>query len=135
MTARTWIAAAFAALTVLAGSVHAAASVGLVCEGVDTDASVSILLGAGLMRTPLAVTLSVGGEERRSVGPAAPSADALLIGQSWLDRSELRLDLLDIEGRRYEARLRLRFVDNEDVAVGTLVLGRGRVVEVACRQD
>ena len=112
------------------------ASTGLVCEGVDGEASVRVLLAAGLVRTPLAASLRDARGERRTIGPGVATADALVIGQSWLDRSEFRLDLLDAEARSYEARLRVRFLkDGPTLGVGTLILGPGRVLEVECAAD
>lgn len=127
----------FAVATLVAAAcTPAQASTGLVCEGVDTEASVSVLLGSGLIRTPLAAALRDARGERRTAGPGQPPATALVIGQSWLDGTEFRLDLLDAEARTYEARLRVRFAkDGPTLATGTMVLGRGRVVEVECRQD
>ena len=114
----------------------AQASTGIACEGVDTDASVRVVLGAGLTRTPVAASLTDARGERRSIGPGVAPADALVIGQSWLDRTEFRLDLLDADARAYEARLRVRFLrEGPTLATGTLVLGPGRVVEVKCRGD
>ena len=122
------------ALTLL-GAPPAAASTSLECAGVDADARVSVLLAAGLIRTPLSVSLEADGAERRTVGPGSPAADALVIGQSWLDGTEFRLDLLDVEGREFEARLRVRFLkEGPTLATGTLVLGRGCVLEVECMQ-
>ena len=123
-----------AALVVTLGTAApASASTGLACEGVDSDVAVTVLLASGLVRTPLAASLRDGRGERRTVGPGQPPASALVIGQSWLDRTEFRLDLLDAEARQYEARLRVRFSnDGLTLATGTLVLGPGRVVEVEC---
>ena len=124
------------ALASIAWASPAAASTGLICSGVDSAASVSTVLGSGLARTTLAARLVDERGERRSIGPGQSGADALVIGQTWLDRSEYRLDLLDVEGRTYVARLRVRFLpEGPTLAVGTLVLGTGRVVEVECRAD
>ena len=122
-------------LAALLAATPAHAATSLLCEGVDSDARVEALLAGGLVRTPLAVALEANGFERRTVGPGAPASDALVIGQSWLDGTEFRLDLLDVDARTYEARLRVRFLrDGPPLATGTLVLGRGRVVEVECAE-
>ena len=117
----------------LAAPAHAAT--GLACEGVDSDVGVAVLLGSGLVRTPLAASLRDARGERRTAGPGQAPATALVICQSWLDGTEFRLDLLDAEARAYEARLRVRFLrDGPTLATGTLVIGTGRVVEVECRE-
>ena len=127
------IAAALAVASVTIVPAHA--STGLACEGVDSDVAVGVVLGAGLIRTPVAASLRDVRGERRTVGPGQAPATALVIGQSWLDGSEFRLDLLDVDARSYEARLRVRFLrEGPTLAVGTLVIGDGQVVEVECRE-
>ena len=115
----------------------ARASTGLACEGVDSEVAVSVLLGSGLVRTPLAARLVDARGERRTAGPGQPPETALVIGQSWLDRTEFRLDVLDVEGRAYEGRLRVGFAkDGPVLASGILILGEpGRIVEVECEAD
>ena len=124
-----------AASTVLAAP--AAASTGLVCEGVDAAVSVRVLIASGRTATPLAATLRDERGERRSIAPGVRADEALVIGQSWLDRTEFRLDVLDVEGRAYEGRLRVSFLPNGPVlASGILILGEpGRIVEVECESD
>ena len=59
--------------------------------------------------------------------------DPLLIGQSWIDRRYLWLDLIDPKGSRFEAKLRARFQPKAKgaQAVGTL-LRNGRTHRVRC---
>ena len=115
----------------------AQASTGLVCEGIDTPVRIGVVLGAGRMATPLAVALTDERGERRSIAPGVRADEALVIGQSWLDRTEFRLDVLDVEGRAYEGRLRVGFAkDGPVLASGILILGEpGRIVEVECEAD
>ena len=121
----------------LAATGTAAASQGVLCTGVDRDVEVSVVLGAGLARTPLAASLRDGANEARTWGMGDPATTGLVIGQSWFDRGRLWLDLLDADGRAHLGRLRVVLADPGDgsdlLGTGTLVLGAGRVVEVECR--
>ena len=62
-------------------------------------------------------------------GTAGPEP-RLAIGRSWLDAREIRVDLVDLQGTRFEAQLRAR-VMLRNQAVGTLVRG-GRTHPVRC---
>ena len=135
---------ALALLPLAAATAAAAASQGVSCTGVDRDVEVSVTLAAGLARTPLAASLRDGANEARSWGlgkggTGDPAGTGLVIGQSWLDRGRLWLDLLDVEGRARVARLRVVLADPGDgsdlLGTGTLVLGAARVVEVECRPN
>ena len=129
--------AILALAALLAATVPARASQGIACTGIDRDVEVSVVLGAGLMRTPLAASLRDGASEARTWGMGDAGATGLLIGQSWLDRGRFWLDLLDEDGLAYLGRLRVALADPGDgsdrLGTGTLILGEARVVEVACR--
>ena len=54
----------------------------------------------------------------------------IAVGQSWIDEREIRLDLIDPQGLRFEARLRARIAPRSG-ATGTL-LRDGRSHPVRC---
>jgi hypothetical protein len=55
------------------------------------------------------------------------------IGQSWIDEREIRVDLVDPQIERFEARLRVR-TDRRGNSVGTLVR-EGRTHPVRCELE
>lgn len=115
----------------------ARAATNLVCDGIDAPVRLAVVLASGRTATPLAVSLSDERGERRSIAPGVRADEALVIGQSWLDRTEFRLDVLDVEGRAYEGRLRVGFPkDGPVLASGILILGEpGRIIEVKCESE
>src|SRR3712207_9417133 len=61
-------------------------------------------------------------EGKRTLIAAGRPGDPLLIGQSWIDRRYLWLDLIDPKGSRFEAKLRATFQPKAKgaQAIGTL---------------
>lgn len=105
----------------------ALASAGFDCE--TTDGSNIVMSGnmARAIAAPLnAASLQVAGETLSTT--AEPPR--ILVGQSWLDREELRVDLVDPQLERFEAQLRVRF-NAEGEATGTLARN-GRSHPVRC---
>lgn len=56
---------------------------------------------------------------------------SLAVGQSWIDRELVMLDLVDAQVTRFEGQLRARFTRRGEAAVGTFVRN-GRTWRVRC---
>ena len=94
--------------------------------------SLSVITGHAVAPSVVQASITEGG---RTVSTAGQSA-RLAIAQSWIDGEGLKLDLVDAQATRYEARLRARFVKTKfgREAAGTLSRG-GRVHQVRCSVD
>lgn len=117
----------FAAAVLLMSAAPALASAGFDCE--TTDGSNIVISGnmARAIAAPLnSASLQVGGETLSTTA----DPPQIVVGQSWLDREELRVDLVDPQLERFEAQLRVRF-DAEGEATGTLIRN-GRTHPVRC---
>ena len=75
-------------------------------------------------------------EGQRVLTAAGRPTDAILIGQSWIDRRLLWLDLIDAQATRFEAQLRAAFQPKLKgrPAIGTLVRN-GRTWRVRCDES
>src|SRR5687767_757274 len=93
----------FAALAALTASAPALATGGFECRATDRSGiQVSGVIGHGIASPLVSVRLV---EARRALSTTG-ERPTLAIGQSWIDSREIRLDLVDPQGFRYEARLR-----------------------------
>ena len=96
--------------------------------------SLSIVVGHGVVPQVVGVTLR-DGARTYATGGSIPEArlTPIIVGQSWIDAQELRLDLLDAQALRFEGRLRARFQPRVRgrPAVGTL-LRNGRTYRMRC---
>lgn len=118
-----------AALAVLLGGAPAFATGSIGCTVADYPGlDIGLVIGRGVARGVVQVTISDGGEEIATGAGEAPA----LLAQSWLDEDELKLDLLDANAERYLARLDTR--RRSRVYVGTLAY-RGRTWRVRCAED
>jgi hypothetical protein len=126
-----WGTAALAGAVLLAAP--ASATGGYVCRPVSgAGPSLAVVTGHGVAANAVAATIRDG---RRQLSTSGPNA-ALTIAQSWIDDHDLRIDIVDRNVVRYEARLRARFVQpgRGGRAVGTLTRN-GRVQRVRCEVD
>ena len=115
------------AAALLSAASPALASASFECE--TTDGSNIAMVGnmARAIAAPLnAVYLRVG-DRTFSTATDPPQ---ILVGQSWLDARELKVDLIDPQMERFEAQLRVR-IDAEGEATGTLIRD-GRSHPVRC---
>ena len=121
--------ASLAAVAALAISTPALATGGLQCRTTDrSNIQIDIVVGHGSVSAITGVQMSQG--KRRWGGS---SGDPLIVAQSWIDSQRLWLDLVDAEGRRYEAKLRATFNPKFKgrPALGTLVRG-GKSYRIRC---
>lgn len=124
-----------AACLLLVTATPARATGGMECRPVRGAGPV---LTVGLTHGPVAQVISArlrhGRKEFRTGGhiPAA-NLHTMIVGQSWVDREEVRLDLLDGQALRFEGQLRARFQPRlrGRPAVGTFVRN-GRTWRVRC---
>jgi len=125
---------AFAAAAVLlSAATPAFATGGYVCRPVSgAGPSLSVVTGHGVAPVAVSATIRDGRRQLSSSG----TAPALAVAQSWIDDLDLRLDLVDRNAMRYEARLRARFAARSRgrQALGTLSRN-GRVLRVRCEVD
>jgi hypothetical protein len=120
------VALPIAAALLVAGA-PAYASASFECE--TTDGSRISILGnmARAIAAPLnAASLTIG---RRTLSTSSRPPQ-IVVGQSWLDRTELKVDLLDPQMERFEAQLRVR-INGEGEARGVLIRN-GRSHPVTC---
>lgn len=125
MAART--SAALIAALLLCVAQPALASASFECA--TTDGSNIVMAGnmARAIAAPLnAVSLQIGGRTLSSTS----EPPQILVGQSWLDAHELKVDLVDPQMERFEAQLRVR-IGAEGEATGTLTRN-GRSHPVRC---
>jgi hypothetical protein len=121
---RIAVAAALAALT---AATPALATGGFDCRATDRSGlRVSGVTGHGIV-TPLVSARLMEGRRTLATHGERP---ALAVGQSWIDEREIRLDLVDPQAMRFEARLRAR-ITLRNQGTGTLVRG-GRTHPVRC---
>ena len=119
-----------AILTALAAFVlpsAAAATGGFDCRATDRSGlRISGVTGRGIVTPLVSARLSAPGRMISTSGERPQAA----IGQSWIDSREIRLDLVDPQAMRFEARLRAR-ITLRNQATGTLVRA-GRTHPVRC---
>ena len=122
-----------AAMIALACAAPALATGGYQCRPVrGAGPSLSVVTGHAVAPSVVQASITEGS---RTVSTAGQGA-RLAIAQSWIDGEGLKLDLVDAQATRYEARLRARFVKTKfgREAAGTLSRG-GRVHQVRCSVD
>jgi hypothetical protein len=119
--------ASLLAAALLCAPAPALASAGFECAATD-DSGIAITGNmARAIAAPLnAVVLQVGDR----MFSTATDPPRILVAQSWLDAREFKVDLVDPQLERFEARLRVR-IDAEGEARGTLVRN-GRTHPVRC---
>lgn len=113
----------------------ASATTNMECQGINSDASVSILFGAGPLLSALEVDVSLGGKVISTRG--RDGAEAANILQFSADTKELRLDLMDDQAEQHLASIRLlRHLDDEDndggIQIGLLKFKQFSPVGVTC---
>ena len=111
----------------LFASSPALATGGFDCRTTDgLDIGVSGVVGHVVGNPLVAARLRLGEQLLSTTG----EQPRIAVAQSWIDAREIRLDLVDAEASRYEARLRARIMIRLD-ATGTL-LRHGRTHPVRC---
>jgi hypothetical protein len=124
-------AAAFAFALCL--STPALASGGWECRAVAGKGPVlSIGIGHTIAARPFSVTLTDG---NRTLATAQNDSGTMVLGQSWIDRRVLWLDLVDPQVSRFVAKLRATFQPSVrgKPATGTLEWN-GRTYRVRCQE-
>jgi hypothetical protein len=120
-------AAAAILLAALAAASPAHATQGLLCSPVaGAGPSVSVVIGAGPGIAGVSLR-EAGGDWRHADG------SGIAIGQSWLDRERLWIDIVDASAIDVVARVRVTRSGNGSFA-GTLE-HRGRTHRVRCVED
>lgn len=117
----------FLAAPLLLAAAPALATGGFDCRA--TDGSGVALTGTvgHLLTSPLvAARLKAGGRTLSTSG----EAPEIMIGRSWIDAREIRVDLVDANAIRFEAQLRAR-IGARGNAIGTLRRG-GTTHPVRC---
>lgn len=108
-------------------SAPALATGGFECRTSDRSGlRVSGVIGHGIASPLVSVRLIDG---RRTLSTAG-ERPALVIGRFWIDSREIRLDLVDPQGLRYEAQLRASWMVRNQ-GTGTLIRN-GRTHPVRC---
>ena len=122
--------ALIAAVAALTAAAPALATGGFECRATDgSGLRISGVVGHGIA-SPLGAVQLIEGRRMLSTADARP---AIAIGQSWIDSREIRLDLVDPQGLRYEAQLRTsRMLRNQ--GTGTLIRN-GRRHPVRCTTE
>ncbi|HEY0043544.1 MAG TPA: hypothetical protein VGB62_03235 [Allosphingosinicella sp.] len=122
-----------AVLIALTAAAPALATGGYQCRPVS-GAGPSLSVVTGRTVAPVVVQASIV-ESGRTFTTAGEGA-RLSVAQSWIDEDGIKLDLIDAQATRFEARLRARFVKTRfgREATGTLSRG-GRVYRVRCAVD
>ena len=103
------------------------------CEGIGTDASVSILFGAGPMLNALEVDATLG--DRAISTRERDGAEIAIILQFSADEKELNLELMDDQADQHLASIRLlRHIDDdaEPVQIGLLSFTNSSPVGIIC---
>jgi len=106
----------------------ALATSGYGCEAEGKPVSIEILIGHAIAPVVVQVRLNDGEKSWSTADEPAP----IRILQAWIDDRELRLDLVDGDTSRYEARLRVRLADDMS-AKGTLERG-GATYRLRCSE-
>lgn len=90
---------------------HAHATAGISCGGIDGDAGVDVLFGAGPLPAVLDVTFSVGSEvystQNREIGSRG------VIARAYVDDEMMKIDLLDDQVSTHLASIRVVRYDSE----------------------
>jgi len=123
-----------AALVALAAASPAYATGGYTCRPVSGSGPV-VSLGFGhAISSP--VFIAQIQEGKRILLASGGAKDPIRIGQSWMDRQHLWLDLVDANATRFEAKLRAAFQPKlkDRPAIGTLVRN-GRTYRVRCEES
>lgn len=120
-----------AAALLLASASPALATGGFECRPISgTGPIVSLGFGHAVAAPVFVAEIREGKKRLRA---SADPGDPLRIGQSWIDRQYLWLDLVDANANRFEAKLRATFRPKlkYNPAIGTLERG-GRTYRVRC---
>ena len=118
----------FVALPLLLVAGPAYATGGFDCRASGEDnIRMTIVTGHGVAPTVAQVRLTDGRRSFSTVGEGEP----IVLAQSWLDNTGLKLDLVDAQVQNYVARLRLSFVARGANAVGDLYY-EDRRIRVSC---
>jgi hypothetical protein len=111
---------AFLGLPWLLAASPAFASGSFDCRTIDgSEIGISGTYGHVIGSPIVSARLQLGNRTLSTSGDGAEIA----IGRSWLDETELRLDLVDLQVTRFEAELRVR-QDARRRSVGTLIRDR-----------
>jgi hypothetical protein len=119
------------AMLALCAATPALATGGFECRPLTgVGPTLTIGLGHVISARPFGATIREG---KRILSANGRDNDRLVIGQSWIDRQYLWLDLLDAKANRVEAKLRATFQPKlrYPAATGTLVRN-GRTYRVRC---
>jgi len=119
--------ASLLAAALLSVPAPALASASFECEATDGSGIAIVGNMARAIAAPLNAVMLRIGDRTLSTASDPPQ---ILVGQSWLDAHELKVDLIDPGMERFEARLRVR-ITAEGEATGTL-LRNGRSHPVRC---
>jgi len=125
---------ATAALLLFVSASPALATAGLLCRPVRGDGpTLSLVIGHGIGNGVAGANLFEAGRDRSTFR----EADDLALGQSWIDRQRVWVDLTDRNALRYEGRLRVAFEPprrrQSTTALGTFVRN-GRTYRVRCEE-
>ena len=116
------------ALPLLFVATPAFATGGFDCRASDEDnIRLTIVTGHGVAPTVAQVRFSDGRRSFSTVGEGEP----IVVAQSWLDNTGVKIDLVDAQVQNYVARLRLSFVARGANAVGDLYY-EDRRIRVSC---
>jgi hypothetical protein len=119
-----------AALALLCAATPALATGGYVCRTSGAE-PIELAVVTGHAVAPVIVQARL--TERDQTLSTADEPPRIAIAQSWVDDSEVRLDLVDANAERYEARLRIKPTGNLRAA-GTL-LRNGKTYRVRCEGE
>lgn len=123
-----------AALSILTGHAHATSN--LECTGIESDAGISILFGAGPVLNALEASVSLG--ERYITTYTHQDAEHASIAQFHANKNELSLDLMDEQAEVLIASVRiLRYYDetndkSEPLQIGYLRINGASPVGITC---
>jgi hypothetical protein len=115
-------------LGALAAATPAQATTGLLCRPVAGDGPRLHLVIGTAAGGIFAAHLTIDGRTQSTM----TGDSRIALGQSWIDRRLLMVDIADRNLERIEARLRARFGRN-GIATGTLEVA-GRTVRVRCEE-
>lgn len=114
------------ALPLFVAASPAFATGSIFCRTIDgSEIGLSGAIGRTITSPLVSAVLEVEGRVLSTNDPDP----GIAIGRSWIDRTEIRIDLVDPNVERFEAQLRARFRGEE--AIGTIERG-GRTHPVRC---
>ncbi|MGJ8529942.1 hypothetical protein [Maritalea sp.] len=127
----TMLSILLVSLNVMPTSGYATSSIG--CEGINSDAAVSILFGAGPMLNAIEVEASLG--DRAISTRELDGAEKAYILQFSADQRQLSLELMDDQADQHLASVRLlRHLDDETdyLQIGILSFNGSAPVAITC---